>query len=158
MTCVNKEAYLKEVKKIMKNPKIREMRHYSVHGSSTVLHHSLSVVKYSYRIAELLHVKVNEKELARGAMLHDFYQYSYKESEISAWEHGTGHARRALENASKEYDLTGKEKNIIKSHMWPLTPRDIPRCRESLIVGLADKLSAVQERSAQIIHRIRKLK
>ena len=43
-----------------------------------------------------------------------------------------------LKNASKEYDLTDREKDIIKKHMWPLTVVP-PLCREAWLVTAADK-------------------
>ena len=50
-------------------------------------------------------------------------------------------------------DLTDKEKDIIQSHMWPLTPADIPHSREAALVCIADKMSSsyetVLERRAQ---------
>ena len=46
-----------------------------------------------------------------------------------------------------------KEKDIIQSHMWPLTPADIPHSREAALVCIADKMSSsyetVLERRAQ---------
>ena len=38
-----------------------------------------------------------------------------------------------------------QEQNIIASHMWPLTFRHVPTCREAFIVCLADKYCAVVE-------------
>ncbi len=43
------------------------------------------------------------------------------------------------------FGITKKEQNIIASHMWPLTFRHIPTCREAVIVCLADKYCAVVE-------------
>ena len=42
-------------------------------------------------------------------------------------------------------DITKKEQNVIASHMWPLTFRHIPTCREAVIVCLADKYCAIVE-------------
>ena len=43
------------------------------------------------------------------------------------------------------FGITKKEQNIIASHMWPLTFRHVPTCREAIIVCLADKYCAVVE-------------
>ena len=43
------------------------------------------------------------------------------------------------------FGITKKEQSIISSHMWPLTFRHVPTCREAIIVCLADKYCAVVE-------------
>mgnify|MGYP000786537243 FL=1 len=43
------------------------------------------------------------------------------------------------------FGITKKEQSIISSHMWPLTFRHVPSCREAIIVCLADKYCAVVE-------------
>ena len=48
-------------------------------------------------------------------------------------------------NAQRVFHITKKEQNIIASHMWPLTFRHVPTCREAFIVCLADKYCAVVE-------------
>ena len=48
-------------------------------------------------------------------------------------------------NARNYFQITQKEQNIIRSHMWPLTVRHRPTCREAVIVCLADKYCAVVE-------------
>ena len=51
----------------------------------------------------------------------------------------------ACVNAERCFAITRKEQNIISSHMWPLTFRHVPTCREAVIVCLADKYCAVLE-------------
>ena len=58
--------------------------------------------------------------------------------------HGFFHPGRALGNAAKEYPLTPREMEIIKKHMWPLTPIP-PMCREAWIVTMADKWCSLLE-------------
>ena len=53
--------------------------------------------------------------------------------------------QRALSNARRLFILNEKEQAIIRQHMWPLTLRAIPSCRESLIVCLSDKISSTME-------------
>ena len=59
--------------------------------------------------------------------------------------HGFSHPSRACVNAEKVFHITKKEQSIISSHMWPLTFRHVPTCREAIIVCLADKYCAVVE-------------
>ena len=55
------------------------------------------------------------------------------------------HPNVALENASREYQLTPRERDIIRKHMWPLTLFHIPRCREAWVVTTADKYCSLKE-------------
>ena len=59
--------------------------------------------------------------------------------------HGFSHPGYACVNAQRVFHITKKEQNIIASHMWPLTFRHVPTCREAFIVCLADKYCAVVE-------------
>ena len=77
--------------------------------------------------------------------LHDFYLYDWHNcSNITHW-HGFKHARIARYNAETVFKLTDKEKDIIQSHMWPLSPTDIPHSREAALVCMADKMSSSYE-------------
>lgn len=49
-----------------------------------------------------------------------------------------------MRNASREYRLTEREKEIIRKHMWPLTVVP-PTCREAWIVTAADKWCSMLE-------------
>ncbi len=86
-----------------------------------------------------------------GAFLHDFYLYDWhKHSSFRGLRrlfemHGFAHPGSACVNAERCFAITRKEQNIISSHMWPLTFRHVPTCREAVIVCLADKYCAVLE-------------
>ena len=49
-----------------------------------------------------------------------------------------------MRNADRDFGLNDVEKDIIKKHMFPLTPFP-PMHRESFIVSLADKWCALAE-------------
>lgn len=115
---------------------------YSQHGSTSRLLHSAAVAYYSYRLAQLFRVPCHDEEMVRGALLHDYFLYDARDP--SRRGHWTRHPRIALENAGKELELTGIEKDVIQKHMFPLTP-ELPRCRESVLVTLADKFCSVYE-------------
>lgn len=93
----------------------------------------------------------DETSLAVGAFLHDFYLYDWHKKGTfhgirRLFEmHGFSHPSRACVNAEKVFHITKKEQSIISSHMWPLTFRHVPSCREAIIVCLADKYCAVVE-------------
>ena len=47
------------------------------HGLTTVYEHSVGVAGASLKLAEFFHLKVNEKALIRGALLHDYFLYDW---------------------------------------------------------------------------------
>lgn len=110
------------------------------HGNMTVNNHCMNVARYSLAISRRLPVKCNEKDLVRGALLHDYFLYDWHDKDHTnpMRLHGFFHPGIALKNASEEYELTPREMDIIKKHMWPLTPIP-PMCREAWIVTAADK-------------------
>ncbi|MBQ3932750.1 MAG: HD domain-containing protein [Lachnospiraceae bacterium] len=139
-------SYKNTVMELANNPLVLQMAKYVQHGNSTTYQHSVNVAIIAGKIAKKLHIKISAVELARGAMLHDFFLYDIHGGSVGTWEHGFGHASVALENACKHFDLTDIEKDIIYTHMWPLNITRVPGCKESVIVGIADKISAVTER------------
>lgn len=54
------------------------------------------------------------------------------------------HARAALKNAKKDFQLGEIEQDVIQKHMFPLNLKP-PKYKESVLVCLADKLSALEE-------------
>lgn len=115
------------------------------HGQISTYQHILSVARLSFYLNRRLHLGAPEKELARGAFLHDFYLYDWHENGYVGRLHGLHHPAIALQNASMRYSLTPCERNIIESHMWPLTLFHIPRCRAAWIVCIADKICSSYE-------------
>ena len=115
------------------HPEVQRMREFIQHGNRR------------------FHLGADETSLAVGAFLHDFYLYDWhKRSSFRGLRrlfemHGFAHPGSACVNAERCFAITRKEQNIISSHMWPLTFRHVPTCREAVIVCLADKYCAVLE-------------
>ncbi|MBQ9142206.1 MAG: phosphohydrolase [Lachnospiraceae bacterium] len=116
------------------------------HGTVTVNDHCISVAKHSVILAQFLGIKYHRRELIRGALLHDYFLYDWHDKDhINPFKlHGFFHPGRALKNASAEYNLTDREKDIICKHMWPMTVIP-PMCREAWIVTAADKWVSLME-------------
>ncbi len=144
------DQYEISLRKLTKDPKIRQMKHYQQHTVSNTYDHVCHVARMSRKIQKKLHLTLSEDELLRGAILHDYYLYDFRENPIGAYAHGTSHARLAVENADRDFQLTEKEKQIIQSHMWPLNLTRIPRCKEAWVVTAADKICAFEE---MVLHR-----
>jgi len=131
---------------LLQSPNFISTKAHIQHGNMTVNNHCLNVAKYSLALSRRLHIKCNETELIRGALLHDYFLYDWHDEEhIKPHKlHGFYHPGRALQNADKEYDLTERERDIIKKHMWPLTFVP-PKYREGWIVTMADKWCSLME-------------
>ena len=142
---MNQKLYYQAADELLQDPRVQQMKQFPHHRSSNTLAHSIHVAKVAGKIASRMHLKVHEEDLARGCMLHDFYLYDTQEMDCSAYHHGTRHAGLALENASRAYDLTDIEKDMIYSHMWPLNLTHVPHYKESMLIVIADKYCAVRE-------------
>ncbi len=119
------------------------------HGEVSVYSHSVDVAIISLKLARKLKLKVDEKSLVRGALLHDYYLYDWHEPDESHRLHGFSHAKTAYNNASDVFDLNHIEKDIIIKHMFPLN-LPLPMYRESVLVCIADKISAIKDYSKQM--------
>lgn len=120
------------------------MARYPQHGNTCRLLHSLAVAYYSCRLAAFLGGGFHMREMARGALFHDYFFYDAQDGDPAHKKHWSRHPAIACENAAKELELTGIEADIIRTHMFPLTPRP-PRYREGALVTLVDKGCSVYE-------------
>ena len=123
------------------------------HGKVSVYAHCVSVADTACVLAETLHLRVNERALIRGALLHDYFLYDWHDKANGHHWHGFTHPGTALHNASEDWKLTPVEREIIKKHMFPLTPIP-PTCREAWLVCLADKICAAKETTGGIYGKL----
>ena len=146
-----REQLYEILKKYDQHPEVQRMREYIQHGSVTTYQHCKNVVLVSFWINRRFRLGADEKALAVGGFLHDFYLYDWhKKSTFHGLRrlfemHGFMHPTYACANARNVFHITKKEQSIISSHMWPLTLRHVPTCREAIIVCLADKYCAIVE-------------
>ena len=170
LSVTEREQLYAILEKYDQNPKVQQMREFIQHGDVTTYQHCKNVVLVSCWLNHRLHLGADETSLAVGAFLHDFYLYyvlrcgfgpakiyrlakaafagraEYTDAVRRLFEmHGFSHPGRACVNAEQVFHITKKEQSIISSHMWPLTFRHVPSCREAIIVCLADKYCAVVE-------------
>lgn len=135
---INKELEFNTIiNDILKNEKFIELK-YEIHHGISRLEHSLNVAKMTYNACKHLNLK-NYEEITRAALLHDFF----KSSEVTE-NSFLNHPTKALENAKANFELTKKQENIIISHMFPVC-KVLPKCKESFIVSIADKIVAIKE-------------
>lgn len=135
---IDDNEYLSIIDSIIKNEEVQKMNNIK-HHNTTRMEHSLKVSYYSYVIAKWL--RLDYVETARGGLLHDFYlnrvaeQKNIKEK-ITLYT--IAHPKNAVENAKKYFDLSMREEDIIRSHMFPVDFK-VPKYAESWIVSFVDK-------------------
>lgn len=119
-------------------------KQYLQHGSVSVFDHSVGVACLCLIIAAYCNISVDERALVRGALLHDYFLYDWHIPDKSHRLHGFTHADCALQNAERDFQLGSIERDMIQKHMFPLniTP---PKYKESVIICVADKISAICE-------------
>ena len=149
--------YLKMIKyyakDILESKNMQKEKVLIQHGNTSVYEHSLNVTIECLKIVEHLNITVDIKSLIRGALLHDYFLYDWHEKDKTHKWHGFRHAKTALKNATRDFNLTEIEKNMIKTHMFPLniTP---PKYREGIILCIADKIIATKETLEPYINKI----
>ena len=129
---------------VLASPGMALERGFLQHGRVSVFQHSVQAAYLCALWARALRLPVDGRSLVRGALLHDYFLYDWHEKDAGHRLHGLHHARRALENARGQYRLSSIEANMIDCHMFPLNLR-LPRCRESVLLCLADKYCALCE-------------
>lgn len=139
---------------IYSTSEFQSMKEYIQHADITRLQHIMSVAFMSYTITK--EKGLDFVKATRGAMLHDLFYYDWHvPGDGSHRLHGYRHPGFALKNAKALFTLSEMEENIIKRHMWPLTPTP-PKYKESLIVCLSDKYCAHQESTIKMFSSKRK--
>ena len=131
-------------KDILDSKSIQIQKQCLQHGKRTVFEHSLAVALMCLTINEFLHLKLNERRLIRGALLHDYFLYDWHVKDKSHRLHGFRHPYFALENARKEYELDPVLEDMIVKHMFPLIPIP-PKYKDSWVLCIADKICASKE-------------
>ena len=142
---VNYKAILaKYANDILSSPLFLQEKNFIQHGSVTVYAHSIAVAIMALVIVRHLKLHVNEKAMTRGALLHDYFLYDWHHKDPSHRWHGFHHAKKAQENAIRDFSVSPLEQHIIETHMFPLNIKP-PLKKESFIVCVADKLCAIRE-------------
>ena len=134
-----KSEFYECVKDIIEDPVVLRMKLYPHHGNSSCYKHCINVGYYNYRICKILHL--DARSAARAGMLHDMFLYDWHEHKKETGDHfhGMTHPKEALRNASKFFELNKIERDIILTHMWPVTFLTFPRTKEGWITTITDK-------------------
>ena len=122
------------------------------HHGITRYEHSLRVAYFSYKITKLL--RLDYKETTEAALLHDYFigEVDGKNQIMKLRKH----PEYAVKNAKKYFDITEKQEDIIKTHMFPVTFTP-PKYLESWIVDIVDDISAIYEQITSTGKKLKKV-
>lgn len=138
------ELFKRVYHEVRKDSRFDKNEEFIQHGKTTVKIHCINVAHTALYMSTVLRLKVDEEQLIRGALLHDYFMYDWHEKSLKNSIHGYTHGGTALSEAKKDFKLSAVERDMIKHHMFPLTPHP-PRSQEGIILCIADKLCATNE-------------
>lgn len=133
--------YLSEVESILRNGEFLTLSLFEHHRWTNRLMHSMNVSYISWEIAKKF--GWDEKAAARAGLLHDFCPYDFKEKTPTGEHQAFFHPKAAVENSVRYFEISDREKDAIRTHMFPLGP--IPRNKEAWIITCVDKACALME-------------
>lgn len=140
---LNDAAFLQCVAPLVSSREVNSMKQWRHHFSITCYQHSMFVSYVAFRLAR--YFGWDYRAAARAGLLHDLYLYDPADPHAHPGNQCLDHPEFALRNAQALCpDLTEREKNAIVSHMFPLAIH-LPRCKEALVVNMADKICATLE-------------
>lgn len=142
LTAEEKALFDDCVTRLNQETAFEELKAYKHHYHTSTYHHSIAVAYFSYKISRWLRWKSNKEKLIYAALLHDYYLYDCHGETCHM--HLFKHPNISAENAKRDWNINEIQENIIRRHMFPLTPVP-PRYKESMLVSLVDKGCAIYE-------------
>ena len=144
--------YIDIVRDIINNEEFLKLKFYR-HHDNTRLDHCLKVSYNTYKLAKKFNL--DYKAAARAGLLHDFFYGDLRYINVIERKYMlNAHPYFAYYNASKIFKLNEKEKNMILSHMFPIS-YEVPRYKESILLDLVDDLEALKEVGIYIKDRLK---
>ena len=156
------------VQDIISHPEFQKTKDIIHHGkSNNVYTHSVATAHFAYRIAKRLDLSAEDTaSITRAALLHDFVGYDWRDGKPDnikyrglkrIWHsHLFEHGFSAARNASFHFELTDRQRDAIRKHMFPLVPM-LPKYKEGWIVTYCDKVVAAREMFLCVTDKIQPL-
>ena len=131
-----------QVGDLLRTPEVQSLQSYSHHHRVSRYEHAMLGAQLAFRFARTF--GLDGRAVARCGLLHDLYEgeKSCPAGPFFFLRHAWHHPKKAAKNAQTLTYLTGKEQNIIESHMWPMC-KALPRSREAWLVNLVDSFVAM---------------
>lgn len=138
-------AFFELLENVLENSRFAEEADCLQHGTTSIMLHSIAVAHLSCRVARRMGWTAHLSELERAALLHDFFLYDWHRPAPGQELHAFKHASRAATRARAAFpDLTEREDDSIRCHMFPITAVP-PHHREGWIITCVDKWCASYE-------------
>ena len=143
--------YMSIVNNILDNDEFLKIKKIEHHGISR-FDHSLKVSYYSYKIAKAM--RLDYEQTAIGGLLHDFFLSPENRTQKDRMKSVFVHPKQAVAMAKSQFELTKKEEDMIRSHMFPIN-LSVPKYAESWIVSMVDKCVAANEFAIKFRFRLK---
>ena len=109
---ISNQEFLNIIEELVNNKTVQEMKKYRQHYETTCFDHCYMVSYYCYLICKKYHL--DYISATRAAMLHDLFLYDWRVRQPGRKGlHAFTHGKTACDNASKLFDLSQKEKDMI---------------------------------------------
>ena len=124
---------------------ILKMKEIPMHRGSNCYIHSFKVCKLVIKKALKKKKEYHLESLIIASILHDYYLYDWRSDRSKKKKHGKRHPYVAEENARRDFHIDNEVSSIIKSHMWPINPKEFPKTKEAKLVNYVDDIIATRE-------------
>ena len=140
------KEFIALIRDTTRSKEFRRMKGYKHHVKGSVYDHSVKVAYLCYKHRKRFKMKIDIDEFIKGALLHDFYLYDLHGGGTPRRFHWFTHPGCALRNALEKYPfLTGTQQDMIRHHMFPLTPMP-PKTAAGWLICFYDKIAAISDR------------
>lgn len=124
---------------------ILKMQEIPAHRGSNVYLHTFKLVKKVMKKAVKSRKNLDLETLLEATILHDYYLYNWRTAKDKRHGHGKNHPILAAENAKRDFNISDKAAEMIKTHMWPINFKKLPKGREAWLLNKADTSVAFGE-------------
>ena len=127
------------------NENVLKMKEIPVHRGSNVYLHTFKLVKKVMKKAVNSRKNLDLENLLEATILHDYYLYNWRTLKDRPKPHGKHHPLIAAKNAKRDFDISDKTAQMIKTHMWPLDLFNPPKGKEAWLLNKVDTWVALVE-------------
>ena len=145
LTNERKESLEKTYQYYLHHEAILKMQEIPAHIGSNVYIHTFKVVKKVMKKAVKSRKNLDLENLLLASIFHDYYLYNWRTTKDRPHPHGKYHPGIAANNAKRDFDISSKSQEMIKTHMWPFNFFKPPKGKEAWILNKVDTWVALME-------------